>query len=91
MIPDEFTSSISVKTLPVRPNMTTKEVCKMIAHKFKITNAEDFGLFKVINGEELVLNDNDLPQVVRSETVVAGQECQFAYKRFDAKFIWAHK
>ena len=88
MIPDEFTSSISVKTLPVRPNMTTKEVCKMIAHKFKITNAEDFGLFKVFNGEEIALNDNDSPLAVKSAALTAGHECQFAYKRFDAKFIW---
>lgn len=88
MIPDEFTSSIAVKTLPIRPNMTTKEVCKMIAHKFKITNAEDFGLFKVINGEEIQLNDTDLPQVSKSEAMTTGLECQFAYKRFDAKFIW---
>ena len=88
MIPDEFTSSIAVKTLPVRPNMTTKEVCKMIAHKFKITNAEDFGLFKVTNGEEIQLNDNDLPQVIKSEVMDKGIDCQFAYKRFDAKFIW---
>jgi hypothetical protein len=88
MIPDELTSNIMSKTLPVRPNMTTKEVCKMIAHKFKITNPEDFGLFKLIKGEESQLNENDFPQVIKSEFIASGKECQFAYKRCDAKFIW---
>ena len=88
MIPDEFTSSIAMKTLPMRPNMTTKEVCKMIAHKFKITNAEDFGLFKVVNGDETQLNDTDLPQFIKAQAMATGLECQFAYKRFDAKFVW---
>ena len=88
MIPNEFTSSIETKTLPVRPNMTTKEVCKMIAHKFKITNAEDFGLFKVTNGQEIQLNENEFPQIIKSEGMTSGKEFQFAYKRYDAKFIW---
>ncbi len=88
MIPDELTSNIMSKTLPVRPNMTTKEVCKMIAHKFKITNPEDFGLFKLIKGEESQLNENDFPQVIKSESIASGKEFQFAYKRCDAKFIW---
>ncbi len=68
--------------------MTTKEVCKMIAHKFKITNPEDFGLFQLINGEENQLNENDFPQVIKAEMMASTKECQFAYKRCDAKFIW---
>ena len=90
-IPDVLTCSIISKTLPVRPNMTTKEACKMIAHKFKITNPEDYGLFKLINGEEIQLNDNELPQSVKSESTSTGIDCQFAYKRCDAKFIWPSK
>lgn len=90
-IPDVLTCSIISKTLPVRPNMTTKEACKMIAHKFKITNPEDYGLFKLINGEEIQLNDNELPQIVKSESTSTGIDCQFAYKRCDAKFIWPSK
>jgi len=43
--------SIITKTLPVRPNMTTRDVCKIIAHKVRITNPQDYGLFKLVDGE----------------------------------------
>lgn len=54
MIPDELSGSIISKTLPVRPNMTTKDVCKMIALKFKISNPQDYNLFKLVNGEGML-------------------------------------
>ncbi|XP_023235579.1 protein sprint-like [Centruroides sculpturatus] len=88
VIPDELTGSIISKTFPVRPNMTTKEVCKMIAHKFNITNPQDYCLFKLVKGEETQLGDNECPQTVKEELSVSGAECAFAYKRCDAKFVW---
>lgn len=51
VVPDEMNGSIITKTLPVRPNMTTREVCKIIAHKVRITNPQDYGLYKLVDGE----------------------------------------
>lgn len=51
VVPDELHGSIITKSLPVRPNMTTREVCKIIAHKARITNPQDYGLFKLVDGE----------------------------------------
>jgi Ras and Rab interactor 2/3 len=51
IIPDELNGSLQTRTLPVRPHTTTKEVCRIIAHKARITNPQDFGLFKLIDGE----------------------------------------
>lgn len=51
VVPDEMNGSIITKTLPVRPNMTTRDVCKIIAHKVRITNPQDYGLFKLVDGE----------------------------------------
>jgi len=51
VVPDEMHGSIITKTLPVRPNMTTRDVCKIIAHKVRITNPQDYGLFKLVDGE----------------------------------------
>jgi len=31
--------------------MTTRDVCKIIAHKVRITNPQDYGLFKLVDGE----------------------------------------
>ncbi|GIY40286.1 protein sprint [Caerostris extrusa] len=88
MIPDELTGSIISKTLPIKPNMTTKEVAKLIAHKFNVTNPQDYCLFKLVNGEEIMLADSECPQVIKADLMAAGTNCLFTYKRCDAKFIW---
>lgn len=51
IIPDEYNGSLQTRTLPVRPHTTTKEVCRIIAHKARITNPQDFGLFQLVDGE----------------------------------------
>lgn len=51
IIPDEYNGSIQTKTIPVRPHTTTKDVCRIIAHKGHITNPQDYGLFKLVDGE----------------------------------------
>lgn len=51
VVPDELHGSILTKTLPVRPNTTTRDVCKIIAHKIRITNPQDYGLYKLVDGE----------------------------------------
>ncbi|KAE8751178.1 hypothetical protein FOCC_FOCC002006 [Frankliniella occidentalis] len=88
VVPDELHGSIITKTLPVRPNMTTREVCKIIAHKARITNPQDYGLFKLVDGEETLLTDAECPQDVKGGVAQAGKHCMFAYKRTDAKIAW---
>lgn len=51
IIPNEYNGSIQTKTIPVRPHTTTKDVIRIIAHKSQITNAMDYGLFKLTEGE----------------------------------------
>jgi len=31
--------------------MNTKEICRILAHKIKCTNPQDYGLFKLVQGE----------------------------------------
>ncbi|KAG1653318.1 Protein sprint [Nymphon striatum] len=88
MIPDELNGSIISKTLPVRPNMTTREVCKMIAHKHRITNPQDYGLYQLVGGEEKQLEDGICPQAIKEQVQNSGQDCVFVYKRCDAKILW---
>ncbi|XP_076463753.1 uncharacterized protein LOC143295940 isoform X2 [Babylonia areolata] len=86
--PDELRDTILWKTLPVRPNMTTKDVCAMIAHKFKITNPQDYGLILLCNGEESQLQDQQCPQILKKDNLAAGRETFFAYKRLGANIAW---
>ncbi|XP_067011563.2 protein sprint [Anabrus simplex] len=88
VVPDEMHGSIITKTLPVRPNMTTRDVCKIIAHKVRITNPQDYGLFKLVDGEETLLGDGECPQDVKCAVTQVGKHCMFAYKRIDAKIAW---
>ncbi|XP_017783155.1 PREDICTED: protein sprint [Nicrophorus vespilloides] len=84
VVPDELHGSILTKTLPARPHMTTKEVCKIIAHKARITNPQDFALYRLVDGEETMLGDNECPQDFMKE----GKHVMLAYKRIDAKIAW---
>ncbi|XP_021359984.1 uncharacterized protein LOC110454668 isoform X2 [Mizuhopecten yessoensis] len=87
-IPDELRDSIIWKTLPVRPKMHTKEVCTLIAHKFKVTNPQDYGLYILIKGEERRLQDVEIPQDLKTEHQNSKKNCVFAYKRTAANIAW---
>ncbi|XP_011351800.1 protein sprint isoform X3 [Ooceraea biroi] len=80
LVPDELHGSLNNRTLPVRPNMSTKEICRILAHKIRCTNPQDYGLFKLVHGEETLLGDHECPQEL--------SHCLFAYKRIDAKIAW---
>ncbi|XP_060531788.1 protein sprint isoform X4 [Cylas formicarius] len=84
VVPDELHGSILTKTLPARPHMTTKEVCKIIAHKARITNPQDYALYRLTDGEETILLDNECPQ----DFIKEGRHTMLAYKRIDAKIAW---
>ncbi|XP_035827670.1 uncharacterized protein LOC101853809 [Aplysia californica] len=87
-IPDEVHGSITWKTLPVRPNMNTRDVRALIAHKFKVTNPQDYGLFLLCDGVESQLNEADCPQIVKGDHKLQHKDCYFAFKRLDANIAW---
>ncbi|XP_067659967.1 protein sprint-like isoform X2 [Haliotis asinina] len=87
-IPDELRDSIVWKTLPIRPSMNTKDVCALIAHKFKVTNPQDYGLYLLVDGDERHLADNLCPQMIKGEYLASTQEAVFAYKRMEANIAW---
>ncbi|XP_013077623.2 uncharacterized protein LOC106063724 isoform X2 [Biomphalaria glabrata] len=87
-IPDELLGSITWKTLPVRPNMNSKDVCAMVAHKFKVTNPQDYGLYLLCDGQESHLADTDCPQLIKGDYQASGKTCHFAFKRNDANIAW---
>ncbi|XP_014208187.1 protein sprint [Copidosoma floridanum] len=80
LVPDELHGSLNTRTLPVRPNMNTRDICRILAHKIRCTNPQDYGLFKLVQGEETLLGDQECPQDML--------HCLFAYKRIDAKIAW---
>lgn len=85
VIPDESNGSVQTRTLPVRPNTTVREISRIIAHKARVTNSQDYGLFKLVDGEETLLQDNECPQEV---LILTQKKCVFIYHRLDAKIAW---
>ncbi|KAJ8684442.1 hypothetical protein QAD02_020234, partial [Eretmocerus hayati] len=80
LVPDELHGSLNTKILPLRPNMNTRDICRILAHKIRCTNPQDYGLFKLVQGEETLLGDQECPQEL--------SHCLFAFKRIDAKIAW---
>ncbi|XP_068907200.1 protein sprint isoform X5 [Tenebrio molitor] len=87
VVPDELHGSILTKTLPAKPHMTTKDVCNIIAHKARITNPQDYALYRVTDGEETLLLDNECPQ----DFISGSKHTMLAYKRTDAKIAWPNQ
>lgn len=85
IIPDECNGSLQTRTLPIRPSTTVREISRIIAHKGRITNSQDYGLYKLIEGEETLLQDNECPQEVAAFTQ---KKCVFIFHRLDAKIAW---
>ncbi|XP_064600127.1 uncharacterized protein LOC135466527 isoform X2 [Liolophura sinensis] len=88
VIPDELHGSITWRTLPVRANMNTRDVCIMLAHKLKVTNPQDYGLYLLTDGNEKHLVDSDCPHSLRNDYSSEGKDCVFAYKRLAANIAW---
>ncbi|CAG0882884.1 unnamed protein product [Cyprideis torosa] len=84
LVPDEQHGSILVRTLPVRPSMSTAEISRIVAHKLHITNPQEYALFRLVEGEEVLLSETDLPQVIKADALSRGKKCSFVYKRIDA-------
>lgn len=88
IIPDETNGSIVNKSLPLKPSMTVREVSKIIAHKLKITNPEDFCLYSLVDGNENLLTDSLRPGKVKADSKIQGKTCTFVYKRQDSNIAW---
>lgn len=43
--------------------MTTKQVCKIIAHKARITNPQDYALYRLVEGEGKLKNNIALMKI----------------------------
>lgn len=85
--------------------MTTKEVCKIIAHKARITNPQDYALYRLTDGEGKLFFSFELSwkcNAIFVETMLMDNECpqdfmkegkhtMLAYKRIDAKIAWPNQ
>uniref|UniRef100_A0A183IEI1 Mab-21 domain-containing protein n=1 Tax=Soboliphyme baturini TaxID=241478 RepID=A0A183IEI1_9BILA len=87
-IPEEVTGAIYYHCFPAVPDMSCAKLCRMIAHKFKITNPEDYGLYLNVDGYESAVLPADCPDVMRAQLRALKKFHLFVYKRHEAKIAW---
>ncbi|XP_008300008.1 ras and Rab interactor 2-like [Stegastes partitus] len=63
----ELDSGCTAKTLQVRPYATVEEVCQLCAHKFKVSDPENYGLFLLMEGNSQQLAPDTHPQKIKAE------------------------
>ena len=70
VIPDEQQGTIITRTLPARPTTSTRDVCKLLGNKLRITSPLDYGLFKLIDGCGESIRSTGAPTVLWIGTYV---------------------
>lgn len=75
----ELNSGCTAKTLKVEPYATVEEVCQLCAHKFKVSEPEDYGLFLVMEGSSQQLAPDTHPQKIKAELHSHSQVAHFHF------------
>lgn len=60
-------SGCTAKTLHVRPNATTEEVCRLCALKFRVSDPDNYGLFLYMDESSQQLAADTCPQWIKAE------------------------
>ncbi|XP_053103224.1 ras and Rab interactor 2 isoform X2 [Hemicordylus capensis] len=82
----EVNSGCTGKTLLVRPYITTEDVCRLCAEKFKVDNPDDYSLFLFIDDTWQQLTEDTYPQKIKAElhSRPQPQVFHFVYKRINS-------
>ncbi|XP_027129291.1 ras and Rab interactor 2 isoform X2 [Larimichthys crocea] len=75
----ELDSGCTAKTLQVRPYATVEEVCQLCAHKFKVSDPENYSLFLVVEGSSQQLAPDTHPQKIKAELHSRSQATPFHF------------
>ncbi|XP_060896801.1 ras and Rab interactor 2 [Labrus mixtus] len=75
----ELDSGCTAKTLQVRPYATVEEVCQLCAHKFKVSDPENYGLFLLMEGSSQQLAPDTHPQKIKAELHSRSQATPFHF------------
>ncbi|KAL7825687.1 hypothetical protein SRHO_G00334250 [Serrasalmus rhombeus] len=63
----EVDNGCTAKTLQVRPYTTTREVCCLCAHKFRVADPENYALFLLTDDSSQQLAPDTYPQCIKAE------------------------
>ena len=89
---DEKFQTIKMKTIPFKPNSTCKEVNSLIAAKFKVFNSNDYALYCIEDGVEVMLKEDELPLEIKNEKAKTGSAgnpgLMFIYKQKNMNIVW---
>lgn len=87
-LPDDKYQTLKVKKIPVKPNSKCKEVCYLIASKFKIYNYDDYALYYIENGAEFRVKDDERPLEIKNEKIKYNPNIKFIFKQKALNLLW---
>lgn len=65
---------IAYKTLPVHQSTTCRDLLDILSSKFRLENVSDYGLYKVEENVETLLDEAECPQLIKGQWLVASLE-----------------
>lgn len=80
-LPDDNYEKIKLKPIPVKLNSKCKEVNSLIAAKFKIFDSQDYSLYYMEDGVEVMLKEEDQPLAIKIDKLKQGVRIMFIYKK----------
>jgi hypothetical protein len=87
-LPDDKYQTLKVKKIPVKPNSKCKEVCYLIASRFKIYNYEDYALYFIENGVEYRVREDERPLEIKNEKIKLNPNIKFIFKQKSLNILW---
>merc|ERR1719481_473881 len=87
LVPDSLTGSLVQRSVPLRPQMTAKDVSRYVAHRLNIHNPEDFGLYSLVDGKDSLLSDDLQLRCLQEKLEECKKTATFVYRRNDSNIV----
>ncbi|XP_054759123.2 uncharacterized protein LOC129265151 [Lytechinus pictus] len=80
---------ISLKTLPVSPDMQATQICEMLAHRMDLEDTQDYRLYLLRDSEEIGVEDCECPLDIKNEEESDGRRsCRFVFRPVHTEVNW---
>ena len=80
-LPDDNYEKIKLKPIPVKLNSKCREVNSLIAAKFKIFDSQEYGLYYLEDGVEVMVREDEQPLKIKIDKLSVGSRVMFIYKK----------
>jgi len=87
LVPDPDSGCLDHRSVPLRPQMTSRDVARYIAQRMNIHNPEDFALFSLIDGKDSLLPEELQLRSLQEKLELSGRGLALVYRRTDSNIL----